>query len=206
MLCFYLVINQVYLISSFSKEMHFYKWLKLIASMFLLQYYRLISFKRLPLSGNVNDHPLGFFTVAKSYKQFISKVMSYFQSDQFVSLMNISMVFIICCQFNFFASSIDSSNCNIEFPSDAFDTEQLLCVMEKLRHGQAVDIPNYDLKSYKNNVFPARRVQLSYLLAPVGIILHITAIFLCKDPLQISSEWQLLALIVFVVIFLPIVQ
>lgn len=81
-----------------------------------------------------------------------------------------------------------------------------MCVMEKLRHGQAVDIPNYDLKSYKNNVFPARRVQLSYLWVPVGIILHITAFFLCKDPLQISSEWQLLALIVFVVfvvVFLP---
>lgn len=80
-----------------------------------------------------------------------------------------------------------------------------MCVMEKLRHGQAVDIPNYDLKSYKNNVFPARRVLLSYLWAPVGIILYITAIFLCKDPLQISSEWQLLALIVFVFVFLPIV-
>lgn len=81
-----------------------------------------------------------------------------------------------------------------------------MCVMEKLRHGQAVDIPNYDLKSYKNNVFPARRVQLSYLWVPVGIILPITAFFLCKDPLQISSEWQLLALIVFVVfvvVFLP---
>ncbi|KAF9667184.1 hypothetical protein SADUNF_Sadunf16G0306600 [Salix dunnii] len=44
---------------------------------------------------------------------------------------------------------------NFDHP-DAFDTEQLLCAMEKLRHGQAVDIPNYDFKSYKN-VFPARR-------------------------------------------------
>ena len=43
--------------------------------------------------------------------------------------------------------------------SDAFDTEQLLCDMEKLKHGQAVDIPKYDFKSYKNNVFPARRVS-----------------------------------------------
>lgn len=41
---------------------------------------------------------------------------------------------------------------------DAFDTEQLLCAMEKLKHGQAVDIPKYDFKSYKN-VFPARRVN-----------------------------------------------
>ncbi|KAG6790860.1 hypothetical protein POTOM_007029 [Populus tomentosa] len=45
---------------------------------------------------------------------------------------------------------------NFDHP-DAFDTEQLLCAMEKLRHGQAVDIPNYDFKSYKN-VFPARRI------------------------------------------------
>lgn len=42
--------------------------------------------------------------------------------------------------------------------SDAFDTEQLLCCMEKLRHWQAVDIPKYDVKSYKNDVMPKRRV------------------------------------------------
>lgn len=42
---------------------------------------------------------------------------------------------------------------------DAFDTEQLLRAMEKLKHGQAVDIPKYDFKSYKNDVFPARRVN-----------------------------------------------
>lgn len=46
--------------------------------------------------------------------------------------------------------------------SDAFNTEQLLSSMDKLRHGQAVDIPNYDFKSYKNNVFPARRVHFSH--------------------------------------------
>lgn len=45
------------------------------------------------------------------------------------------------------------------FYSDAFYTEQLLCVVEKLKHGQAVDIPKYDLKSYKNDVFPLRRVM-----------------------------------------------
>lgn len=45
------------------------------------------------------------------------------------------------------------------FYSDAFDTEQLLCVMEKLKHGQAVDIPKYDFKSYKNDAFPLRRVN-----------------------------------------------
>lgn len=42
--------------------------------------------------------------------------------------------------------------------ADAFDTEQLLSIMEKLKHGHAVDIPKYDFKSYKNGVFPARRV------------------------------------------------
>eukprot|EP00268_Persea_americana_P056856 TRINITY_DN6759_c0_g1_i3.p1 TRINITY_DN6759_c0_g1~~TRINITY_DN6759_c0_g1_i3.p1 ORF type:complete len:173 (-),score=32.18 TRINITY_DN6759_c0_g1_i3:215-733(-) len=46
---------------------------------------------------------------------------------------------------------------NFDHP-DAFDTEQLLCCMGKLRHWQAVDIPNYDFKSYKNGVFPKRRV------------------------------------------------
>ncbi|GKV44538.1 hypothetical protein SLEP1_g51710 [Rubroshorea leprosula] len=42
--------------------------------------------------------------------------------------------------------------------SDAFDTEKLLDSMDKLRHSQAVDIPKYDFKSYKSNLFPARRV------------------------------------------------
>ena len=45
------------------------------------------------------------------------------------------------------------------FSVDAFDAEQLLDSMENLRHGRAVDIPNYDFKSYKNNIFPARRVR-----------------------------------------------
>lgn len=43
--------------------------------------------------------------------------------------------------------------------SDAFDTEQLLCAVEKLKQGQAVDISKYDFKSYKNDVFPARKVS-----------------------------------------------
>ncbi|MGV7468078.1 hypothetical protein PJI21_29285, partial [Mycobacterium kansasii] len=46
---------------------------------------------------------------------------------------------------------------NFDHP-DSFDTELLLSSMDKLMHGQAVDIPNYDLKTYKNNVSPARRV------------------------------------------------
>ncbi|XP_021675919.2 uridine kinase-like protein 3 isoform X3 [Hevea brasiliensis] len=58
---------------------------------------------------------------------------------------------------------------NFDHP-DAFDTEKLLCDMEKLRHGQAVDIPNYDFKSYKNDVFPARRVNPSDVIILEGIL------------------------------------
>ncbi|KAJ6332516.1 hypothetical protein OIU77_008565 [Salix suchowensis] len=47
---------------------------------------------------------------------------------------------------------------NFDHP-DAFDTEQLLCAMEKLRHGQAVDIPKYDFKSYKNQCFSSKKGQ-----------------------------------------------
>lgn len=42
--------------------------------------------------------------------------------------------------------------------SDAFDTEQLLLVMDKLKRGEAVDIPKYDFKSCKTDVL--RRVYL----------------------------------------------
>jgi uridine kinase len=58
---------------------------------------------------------------------------------------------------------------NFDHP-DAFDTEQLLCAMEKLKHGQAVDIPKYDFKSYKN-VFPARRVNPSDVIILEGILI-----------------------------------
>jgi hypothetical protein len=49
--------------------------------------------------------------------------------------------------------------------SEAFDTERLVSVLDKLKHSQAVDIPKYDFKGYKNDVFPARRVftMFSYL-------------------------------------------
>jgi len=43
--------------------------------------------------------------------------------------------------------------------TEAFDTENLLRVMDKLKRGQAVDIPKYDFKGYKSGVFPARRVS-----------------------------------------------
>jgi len=45
-----------------------------------------------------------------------------------------------------------------DFESDAFDNEQLLRVMDKLKHGEAVDIPKYDFKTYKSDVL--RRVYL----------------------------------------------
>ncbi|KAJ0101217.1 hypothetical protein Patl1_03780 [Pistacia atlantica] len=51
---------------------------------------------------------------------------------------------------------------NFDHP-DAFNTERLLQSMEKLRHGKAVDVPNYDFKSYKNNVFPARRGSITLI-------------------------------------------
>ena len=45
--------------------------------------------------------------------------------------------------------------------SDAFDTEMLLSSMEKLRHGQAVDIPNYDFKSHKSTESSQKVLQAS---------------------------------------------
>ncbi|KAL9230050.1 hypothetical protein vseg_005443 [Gypsophila vaccaria] len=58
---------------------------------------------------------------------------------------------------------------NFDHP-DSFDTELLLSAMDKLMHGQAVDIPNYDLKTYKNNVSPARRVNPSDVIILEGIL------------------------------------
>ncbi|XP_022732925.1 uridine kinase-like protein 3 isoform X2 [Durio zibethinus] len=51
--------------------------------------------------------------------------------------------------------------CNFDHPDS----------MENLRHGQAVDIPNYDFKSYKSNVFPARRVNPSDVIILEGILI-----------------------------------
>ncbi|XP_047340927.1 uridine kinase-like protein 3 isoform X2 [Impatiens glandulifera] len=59
---------------------------------------------------------------------------------------------------------------NFDHP-DAFDTEQLLGAMEKLKHGQAVDIPKYDPKSYKSTVFPARRVNPADVIILEGILI-----------------------------------
>ncbi|KAK6154502.1 hypothetical protein DH2020_008750 [Rehmannia glutinosa] len=52
---------------------------------------------------------------------------------------------------------------NFDHP-DAFNTEQLLCILEKLKHGQAVDIPKYDFKSYKNDVNPSDVIILEGIL------------------------------------------
>ncbi|XP_062117139.1 uridine kinase-like protein 3 isoform X2 [Humulus lupulus] len=59
---------------------------------------------------------------------------------------------------------------NFDHP-DAFDNEKLLASMDKLRNGQAVDIPNYDFKSYKDNVFPPRRVNPSDVIILEGILI-----------------------------------
>ncbi|KAG5120559.1 hypothetical protein JHK84_038899 [Glycine max] len=58
---------------------------------------------------------------------------------------------------------------NFDHP-EAFDTEQLLRVMDKLKHSQAVDIPKYDFKGYKNDVFPARRVNPADVIILEGIL------------------------------------
>ncbi|XP_029124790.1 uridine kinase-like protein 3 isoform X1 [Cajanus cajan] len=58
---------------------------------------------------------------------------------------------------------------NFDHP-EAFDTEQLLRVMDKLKRGQAVDIPKYDFKGYKSDVFPARRVNPADVIILEGIL------------------------------------
>jgi uridine kinase len=57
---------------------------------------------------------------------------------------------------------------NFDHP-DAFDTEHLLSCMEKLRQGQAVDIPKYDFKTYRSSVF--RRVPPSLSASLIIILL-----------------------------------
>ncbi|XP_039000489.1 uridine kinase-like protein 3 isoform X2 [Hibiscus syriacus] len=59
---------------------------------------------------------------------------------------------------------------NFDHP-DAFDTEKLLDSMENLRHDRAVDIPNYDFKSYKSNIFASRRVNPSDVIILEGILI-----------------------------------
>ncbi|XP_058112869.1 uridine kinase-like protein 4 isoform X2 [Magnolia sinica] len=59
---------------------------------------------------------------------------------------------------------------NFDHP-DAFDTEHLLCCMEKLKHGQAVDISFYDVKNYKNYIGRTRRVNPSDVIILEGILI-----------------------------------
>uniref|UniRef100_A0A7N0U2A7 uridine/cytidine kinase n=1 Tax=Kalanchoe fedtschenkoi TaxID=63787 RepID=A0A7N0U2A7_KALFE len=58
---------------------------------------------------------------------------------------------------------------NFDHP-DAFDTEKLLSSMEKLNHGEAVDIPKYDYKSNMNYVLPSRRVNPADVILLEGIL------------------------------------
>ncbi|PKA63798.1 Uridine kinase-like protein 4 [Apostasia shenzhenica] len=57
---------------------------------------------------------------------------------------------------------------NFDHP-DAFDTENLLYSLENLKHGRAIDIPNYDLKAQKS-VLPARRVNPADVVILEGIL------------------------------------
>ncbi|XP_019263671.1 PREDICTED: uridine kinase-like protein 5 isoform X2 [Nicotiana attenuata] len=60
---------------------------------------------------------------------------------------------------------------NFDHP-DAFNTELLLSCMEKLKHGQAISIPNYDFKSHRS-IEAARVVNPSDVIILDGIlILH----------------------------------
>ncbi|KAI4390048.1 hypothetical protein MLD38_002203 [Melastoma candidum] len=58
---------------------------------------------------------------------------------------------------------------NFDHP-DAFDTQQLLSSMHQLKRGQAVDIPLYDFKTYKNDVNMPRRVNPSDVILLEGIL------------------------------------
>ncbi|XP_073004421.1 uridine kinase-like protein 4 [Typha latifolia] len=57
---------------------------------------------------------------------------------------------------------------NFDHP-DAFDIESLLSCMENLTHGQAVDVPSYDFKTYKS-ILPARKVNPSDVIILQGIL------------------------------------
>jgi len=61
---------------------------------------------------------------------------------------------------------------SVSFPiSDAFHTELLLSCMQNLKRGKAVDIPNYNFKTYKS-VPNARKVNILSLVQFIIIILH----------------------------------
>ncbi|KAJ6834706.1 uridine kinase-like protein 3 [Iris pallida] len=58
---------------------------------------------------------------------------------------------------------------NFDHP-DAFDTEKLLYCMENLKHGHAVYIPNYDVRTNKS-ILPARKVNPSDVIILEGILI-----------------------------------
>ncbi|KAG8502877.1 hypothetical protein CXB51_000692 [Gossypium anomalum] len=72
---------------------------------------------------------------------------------------------------------------NFDHP-DAFDTEKLLDSIENLRHDRAVDIPNYDFKSYKSNAFPARRklTVIKFLQVNPSDVIILEGILIFHDP------------------------
>lgn len=74
---------------------------------------------------------------------------------------------------------------SFSYCSDAFDTEKLLRVVEKLKQGQAVDIPKYDFKSYKNDVFPLRRVNIHSMILFCFILLHTSSNFLKNTSIYV---------------------
>ncbi|KAF2292283.1 hypothetical protein GH714_018429 [Hevea brasiliensis] len=60
---------------------------------------------------------------------------------------------------------------NFDHP-DAFNTELLLSCMEKLKHGQAITLPNYDFKSHQSTG-PGQKVNPSDVIILEGIlVLH----------------------------------
>ncbi|WOK94473.1 uridine kinase-like protein 4 [Canna indica] len=57
---------------------------------------------------------------------------------------------------------------NFDHP-DAFNTENMLCCMEKLKRGLAVDVPSYDFRTYKSKL-QARKVNPSDVIILQGIL------------------------------------
>lgn len=59
---------------------------------------------------------------------------------------------------------------NFDHP-DAFDTEQMLLSMEKLKHGQPINISKYDFRTYKTDVSKPRKVNPSDVILLEGILI-----------------------------------
>ncbi|KZV57701.1 Uridine kinase-like 5 [Dorcoceras hygrometricum] len=82
---------------------------------------------------------------------------------------------------------------NFDHP-DAFDTELLLSCMETLRHGRAVNIPNYDFKSHKSTG-PSRLVNPSDVIILEGILVlhdfHVRGLMNMKIFVDTDSDLRL---------------